>query len=126
MSHRIGGQAHLVTPHNFDPILQSRKKRSKMDFVKMLLAIAASHLGGLALCALYAGLCQLRCETPSLFLTFSVLDIFTSLISSSSSHSAGSWHFSLHGGTSRIGEVDHFFTFLLREGKSSAKKRRTN
>ena len=26
-----------------------------MDFVKMLLAMAASHLGGLFLCALYAG-----------------------------------------------------------------------
>ena len=32
-----------------------RKKSSKMDFVKMLLGLAASHLGGLALCALYAG-----------------------------------------------------------------------
>ena len=55
MSPRIGGQVDLVTPHNFDPILRSRKKRSNMDFLKMLLAIAASHLGGLALCALYAG-----------------------------------------------------------------------
>ena len=26
-----------------------------MDFVKMLLGLAASHLGGLAVCALYAG-----------------------------------------------------------------------
>ena len=32
-----------------------RKKSSKMDFVKMLLGLAASHLGGLAVCALYAG-----------------------------------------------------------------------
>ena len=45
----------LVTSHNFDPILLTRKKTSKMDFVKMMLAMAASHLGGLALCALYAG-----------------------------------------------------------------------
>ena len=33
----------------------SRKKSSKLDFVKMLLGLAASHLGGLAVCALYAG-----------------------------------------------------------------------
>ena len=32
-----------------------RKKSSKMDFVKMLLGLTASHLGGLAVCALYAG-----------------------------------------------------------------------
>ena len=37
---------------------KSRKKTSKIDFVKMLLGLAASHLGGLALCALYAGSSQ--------------------------------------------------------------------
>ena len=44
----------LIFPsYTFEP--KSRKKTSKMDFVKMLLGLAASHLGGLVLCALYAG-----------------------------------------------------------------------
>ena len=49
-----GGQVLVLVPsHIFQP--KSRKKTSKMDFVKMLLGLAASHLGGLVLCALYAG-----------------------------------------------------------------------
>ena len=49
-----GGQVLVLVPsHIFEP--KSRKKTSKMDFVKMLLGLAASHLGGLVLCALYAG-----------------------------------------------------------------------
>ena len=44
-----------------------RKKSSKRDFVKMLLGLTASHLGGLAVCALYAGTWRkdhtLHCQT---------------------------------------------------------------
>ena len=43
----------IVPSYIFKP--KYRKKTSKMDFVKMLLGLAASHLGGLVLCALYAG-----------------------------------------------------------------------
>ena len=41
--------------HRTNFLFLLRKKSSKMDFVKMLLGLAASHLGGLAVCALYAG-----------------------------------------------------------------------
>ena len=72
-----------------------RKKSSKMDFVKMLLGLTASHLGGLAVCALYAG--TWRKDHTLHGQTTECIYI--------KPHSVGRWDFSLNGRPGRDEEV---------------------
>ena len=81
-----------------------------MDFVKMLLGLAASHLGGLALCALYAGTWRKFINRAIKQVHVSISNPLFSFVTFYLSlwHSVGRRDFSLNGRPGRDEEVKQY------------------